>query len=162
MRSDIKPISVNPSTLAETTWYEYAMRFFFGGLITAVAGIIAKKYGPEIGGLFLAFPAIFPAGATLIEKHEREHKEKNGFRGVQRARKAVAADAAGAAMGCVGLVGFALVVWQWGPQGQAAVVITCATLAWVFVSGVVWIAWKRNLLPHCGRKRKDREQHVSV
>lgn len=36
--------------------------------VTALAGVIAKHYGPVIGGLFFAFPAIFPASATLIEK----------------------------------------------------------------------------------------------
>jgi hypothetical protein len=34
---------------------------------------------PVVGGLFLAFPAIFPASATLIEKHVRERKEKAGL-----------------------------------------------------------------------------------
>jgi hypothetical protein len=69
------------STFRETRWYEYAARSFFGGLITAVAGIIAKKFGPAIGGLFLAFPAIFPAAATLIEKHVKEKKERSGLHG---------------------------------------------------------------------------------
>jgi hypothetical protein len=61
-------IKVDPSVIGQTTWYEYAVRFLFGGFITAVAGIIAKEFGPGIGGLFLAFPAIFLASATLIEK----------------------------------------------------------------------------------------------
>jgi hypothetical protein len=30
-------------------------------------GLLAKKFGSTVGGLFLAFPAIFPASATLIE-----------------------------------------------------------------------------------------------
>jgi hypothetical protein len=34
-----------------------------------VVGLIAARFGPVVGGLFLAFPAIFPASATLIEKH---------------------------------------------------------------------------------------------
>jgi len=55
-------------------------------LVTAVAGIIANKFGPAIGGLFLAFPAIFPASATLIEKHEKEKKEKQGFEGATRVK----------------------------------------------------------------------------
>ena len=67
------------SELRETRWYEYATRFLFGGAITAAAGIIAQKYGPTIGGLFLAFPAIFPASASLIEKHENEKKKRAGF-----------------------------------------------------------------------------------
>ena len=60
-------IQVDLSTLGQTKWHDYAVRFLFGGLITALAGIIAKKFGPGIGGLFLAFPAIFPASATLID-----------------------------------------------------------------------------------------------
>jgi hypothetical protein len=44
--------------------------------MTVVAGLIAARFGPVVGGLFLAFPAIFPATATLIEKHVRERKEK--------------------------------------------------------------------------------------
>jgi hypothetical protein len=36
-----------------------------GGLVTVITGIVAKNWGPVIGGLFLAFPAIFPASATI-------------------------------------------------------------------------------------------------
>jgi hypothetical protein len=72
-------IQVDPSALRQTKWHEYAVRFLVGGLITAAAGVIAKKFGPTVGGLFLAFPAIFPAGATLIEKHEEQKKEKKGI-----------------------------------------------------------------------------------
>ncbi|HVO64061.1 MAG TPA: DUF3147 family protein [Terriglobales bacterium] len=147
MRFDVKPIAMTPSTLAETTWYQYASRFIFGGLVTAIAGIIAKKYGPSVGGLFLAFPAIFPASATLIEKHEREHKAEKGLHGERRARKAVGADAAGAAMASIALAGFALVVWQSLPTLSAVAVILLATLAWLLISGLIWIAWKRNWLP---------------
>jgi hypothetical protein len=60
-------IKADLSALAQTKWHDYAVRFLFGGFITALAGIIAKKFGPGIGGLFLAFPAILPASATLIE-----------------------------------------------------------------------------------------------
>src|SRR6201998_891044 len=70
--------SLNLSALYKTRWYEYAVRFFFGGTVTVVAGLVAKKYGPILGGLFLAFPAIFPASATLVEKHEREKKRQRG------------------------------------------------------------------------------------
>src|SRR5437588_12303715 len=72
-------IRIEPAALLQTRWYELALRFLFGGLITAVAGIIAKEFGPGIGGLFLAFPAIFSASATLIEKHETQKKERRGF-----------------------------------------------------------------------------------
>jgi hypothetical protein len=74
-------IRIDLSTLGQTKWHDYAVRFFFGGLITAATGIIAKKLGLAIGGLFLAFPAIFPASATLIEKHERKKKQLLGLGG---------------------------------------------------------------------------------
>ena len=128
-------IQVDPSALGQTKWHEYAVRFLFGGLITAIAGIIAKKFGPGVGGLFLAFPAIFPASATLIEKHEKQKKKSEGLRGTERARKAVSVDAAGAAMGSIGLFVFALVVWQLVPSHAAWMVLTVATIAWLTVSG---------------------------
>src|SRR5260370_2163191 len=109
-------IKIDCSTLGQTKWHDYALRFLFGGLITAVAGIIAKKFGPGIGGLFLAFPAIFPASATLIEKHEKQKKEKEGLQGTQRGREAASIDAAGSAMGSIGLLVFALLVWQIAPS----------------------------------------------
>ena len=104
-------IKVTTDGLRESRWYEYVVRFVFGGTVTALAGIIAKRFGPEIGGLFLAFPAIFPATATLIEKHERRKKEEAGQDGTARGRAAAGVDAAGAAMGSVGLAVFAIVVW---------------------------------------------------
>jgi hypothetical protein len=48
------------------------VRFALGGFATVAAGLVADLWGPAAGGLFLAFPAIFCATATLIEKHERE------------------------------------------------------------------------------------------
>ena len=81
-------VQLNPSALRETHWYEYLIRFALGGAVTVVAGLIAARFGPVVGGLFLAFPAIFPASATLIEKHVRRRKEKAGFSGVRRGREA--------------------------------------------------------------------------
>jgi hypothetical protein len=46
-------------------------------------------------------------GATLIEKHERQKKEKKGLHGEERGTDAAAIDALGAAMRSVGLVAFA-------------------------------------------------------
>ena len=68
-------VSFNLGALAKTKWYEYLVRFAFGGAITVTAGILAKHFGPVFGGLFLAFPAIFPASATLVAKHETEKKK---------------------------------------------------------------------------------------
>jgi hypothetical protein len=70
--------------LKQGTPREYFVRFCLGGAMAVVAGIIADVGGPAVGGLFLAFPAIFAASATLIDKHERERKAQKGLAGVQR------------------------------------------------------------------------------
>jgi hypothetical protein len=132
-------VGVDWSSLKKTRFHEYAVRFIFGGAITAITGIIAKKWGPEVGGLFLAFPAIFPASATLIEKHERQKKQRAGLEGTVRGRKAAAVDAAGSAMGSIGLLTFAIVVWRFMPAHATWAVLAGASLAW-FATAV--IAWK--------------------
>jgi Protein of unknown function (DUF3147) len=131
-------IKVDFSTLAQTKWHDYGVRFIFGGLITALAGIIATKFGPGIGGLFLAFPAIFPASATLIEKHEKQKKESRGLEGEARGRSAASIDAAGSSMGSIGLCVFAFVVWQFMPRHRALFVLGGATALWLAVSVAVW------------------------
>jgi hypothetical protein len=134
----VMQIKVDFSTLEQTKWHDYTVRFLFGGLITAVAGIIAKKFGPGIGGLFLAFPAIFPASATLIEKHEREKKKSLGLKGAARGRSAASLDAAGSAMGSIGLFVFAFVVWQFMLKDSVWIVLWGGTLLWLGASITVW------------------------
>jgi hypothetical protein len=131
-------ISVDFSALARTKWYEFAIRFIFGGTITVCAGILAKKYGPSVGGLFLAFPAIFPAAITLVEKNEREKKRKAGMSGAVRGRTAAALDAAGAAMGTVGLAAFAYVAYKGLAQANAAIILSAGSLIWLLVSFGIW------------------------
>lgn len=112
-------------------------------MVTAVAGVIAKEFGPTIGGLFLAFPAIFPASATLIEKHERQKKQKHGFSGAKRARALVADDSAGAALGSIGLASFALCTWLLMPNHAVAFALLVSIAAWAGVSFVAWWIWKK-------------------
>jgi hypothetical protein len=125
------------SALGESRWYEYLVRFVLGGLTTVVAGVVADLYGPQMGGLFLAFPAIFCASATLIEKHERQRKKERGVAGQRRGTDAAALDASGAALGGIGLAAFALAVWLLGPEyGLASLVI--GSIAWILVSVTCW------------------------
>ena len=131
-------IHVELDVVRQTKWYEYALRFLFGGLITATAGIIAKKFGTGIGGLFLAFPAIFPAAATLIEKHENQKKQREGLDGSRRGREAAAIYAAGTAMGTTGLLVFATIVWRFLPDHLTWIVLLSGTLAWFVVSATMW------------------------
>jgi xanthine/uracil/vitamin C permease (AzgA family) len=130
--------------------HEYALRFLFGGLCTVAAGLIAKRYGAGIGGLFLAFPAIFPAGASLIEKHEREHKEKAGLEAGVRGRQAAGLDAAGASLGCLGLITFAYLVWKGLPGHRAWVVISLGAAGWFCTAFAAWLLRKSRLLRGTG------------
>jgi hypothetical protein len=125
------------SALRQSRWYELVIRFVLGGLMTALAGLIAKQWGPSIGGLFLAFPAIFCASATLLEKHERERKEIKVLRGARRGRGAAALDAAGAVLGSVGLAMFGAAVW-WLARDHPAMSLVMATLAWLLVAVLLW------------------------
>jgi uncharacterized membrane protein YfcA len=131
-------VTINIAALGRTRWYEYLVRFVFGSILAALTGIIAKRWGPEIGGLFLAFPAIFPATATLLEKHERQKKERSGKPGTLRGRAIAGVDAAGAAMGSIGLAAFAVIVWRWVPHHPVGLVLGTATFAWFMTAGLLW------------------------
>lgn len=122
-----------------TTWTEYITRFVFGGTITLLAGLIADKFGAAIGGLFLAFPAIFPASASLIAKHEQAKKRRTGRNGEVRGALAAALDAAGTAMGCLGLAGFAAVAWTLLPRLALWETLVFATGIWVVAAIAAWI-----------------------
>jgi hypothetical protein len=132
--------------LSQTKGYEYAIRFLFGGAITVLAGILAKEFGPVIGGLFLAFPAIFPASATLLEKHQREKKKKAGIAETIRGRQAAALDAYGAALGCFGLACFALIVWRLIRFHGSIVVLCTAVVGWTIASLALWGIRKSRLV----------------
>ena len=131
-------IKIDANGIGQSRWYEYVVRFVFGGTVTAITGLIAKRYGAAIGGLFLAFPAILPATATLIEKHEKQKKERAGMNGAMQGRKAAGVDAAGAAMGCSGLAAFALIAWRMFPSSSLGFTLITATVAWLIVSVSVW------------------------
>ena len=142
-------VSVDLSGLREARWYQFALRFFFGGTVCVLAGVIAEKYGPGVGGLFLAFPAIFPASATLMENEEKEKKERLGLHGTIRGRKVAGVDAAGAAIGSIGMMAFAAMVWLLLPAHSSLLVLFGATVAWFAVSFSVWrirslcVHWRR-------------------
>ena len=118
-----------------------------------VTGLIAKKFGPAFGGLFLAFPAIFPATATLIEKHEKDKKRKAGIPHTRRGREAAALDARGAALGSIALIGFALIVWKLLPEGNAALVLFGGLAVWLVLSVSIWCAAKT----HYPKQTPDRK-----
>lgn len=130
------------SALKRTTWYEYAIRFVLGGLITLIAGLVANAYGPVVGGLFLAFPAIFPAAVTLVAKHERQKKTEKGLHGDRRGQGAAAVESAGTTMGTVGLMAFACAGWLLLPALNPVLVLVLATAAWIVASLLTWATRK--------------------
>jgi hypothetical protein len=131
-------IRIDIDALKQIEWHDHLMRFLLGGAITVITGLIAKRFGPAVGGLFLAFPAIFPCGATLIDKHEREKKQRAGIAHTIRGRLAAALDARGAAMGSIALAAFAFVIWHYVARQNVAAVLTGALVLWLTLAVLLW------------------------
>jgi hypothetical protein len=128
--------SVKLDALKQGHWYEYLIRFLLGGLATVLAGLVAQLWGPELGGLFLAFPAVFCASVTLVERHERHRKTELGLRGERRGRGAAALDASGAALGGFGMAAFGFSIWLLAASPKWAMAV--ATSAWLAVCYLLW------------------------
>jgi hypothetical protein len=141
----VTAIRISFSSLRDSRWYEFGVRFALGGAVTVFAGLVSSYCGASVGGLFLALPAIFCASATLIEKHEIRRKRKAGLQGVRRGREAAALDACGASLGAIGMLAFAGVFFLLVERSVAAAFVA-ASLAWLFVSVAAWYAWRRTRL----------------
>ena len=136
-------ITVSFSGLRQSSWREMALRFGLGGLITTLAGLVANEFGPVLGGSFIAFPSIFPASVTLVERHEADKKREQGIDGKCLARQAAGADATGAALGTFGLMAFGAVVWAMAADYPAWVVLTSGSFAWIVIATSAWVIRKR-------------------
>jgi hypothetical protein len=112
------------SKLKKLRAWEYLVRFAFGGAVTALAGWIGGHYGPGIGGMFLAFPALLPASLTLVARH--------GGRGD------ALDDARGGRVGAAALASFALVVLVHANRWPAAAVLGAALGTWILVAVGAW------------------------
>jgi len=145
-------IKLNLGAVKRTRWQEYLTRFVLGGLITAMTGWLAGRYGPVLGGLFLAFPAIFPASATLLEKHERAKKRDAGIASTIRGRLAAALDARGAVMGAIGGMAFAALAWKLLPHVTLTATLALALAAWFAVSSMLWYVRKHHTRLHPPRR----------
>jgi hypothetical protein len=132
-------LTIDTSSLRESKWHEYAIRFIFGGLTTVAAGFIAKHYGPVIGGLFLAFPSIFPASLTLVAKHERLRKDAQGEDGLTAGKLAASEEAIGTSAGSIGLLAFGAIAWWLLPEHKSWLVLATASIGWMITSILVWL-----------------------
>ncbi len=131
------------SKLGKTKPTEYLTRFLFGCALTLVFSLITKWAGPIVGGLFLAFPGIYPSGSSFVEKKEEERKLTAGMEGRMRARSLASGHAVGAGAGCFGLMGFAAIVWLGLPRFGLAPSLAAGTAAWFALSFGAWALRER-------------------
>src|SRR6185312_6512557 len=131
------------TSLKETRPREYLWRFIFGGTVTVVASLVAVWFGPVIGSLFLAFPGIFPASISLVEKHKMLRECEQRKHGAKSAAAEASVEATGASIGAIGLAAFAFVVWREVPSHGLAVVLCFACVAWMTVGWLFWWARER-------------------
>jgi hypothetical protein len=109
--------------LAKPKLWEHLVRFAFGGAVSVSASLVASHWGPGVGGLFLAFPAILPASLTLVKQHG--------------SRTDAADDARGARLGALALLAFAGIVFALHERAPVFV-LGLATFAWLFVASALW------------------------
>ena len=113
-----------PGAVFKLKPHEHAIRFVFGGVASLLASLVAHEYGPSIGGLLLAFPAILPASLTLVKTHD--------------GRKNARDDARGARLGALGLVAYAVSVALLAPRVSMFLALAMAVVIWGAVSVVLW------------------------
>ncbi len=136
-------IGAKPGELRRAKPTDYLTRFLFGAVVTVLAGLISRWAGPVVGGLFLAFPGIFPPGLSYVEKEEIEKKQQAGLHGTVRARTLASAHAAGASEGTVGLIAFAATLWYVLPRHGLLPALSFAVLAWIVLSSAAWYLRER-------------------
>ena len=151
-------IQADLSEVKKAEWQQFAIRFALGGAITVTAGMVAEKFGAEIGGLFLAFPAIFPASVTLVEKNEKRKKSEKGLQGDNRGRAAARLDAYGAALGSMALMAFAAFDWILIARYASWLVLTAATCVWAACAFAAWVGfrwWRHRRAGYIAARRKN-------
>ena len=107
---------------------DLAYRFLAGAVTSIAAGVVTLAFGPRIGGIFLAFPAILAASLTLIEKQDDSAEARE--------------DARGAVMGGFGMAAFAAVGARAFGHMSGALVLILAGAAWTAVVMLGYlVAW---------------------
>lgn len=104
---------------------ELGLRFLFGACISLAAGLIGLHWGPTLGGILLAFPAILSASLALIQG-------KEGPRIADR-------NAVGAVLGGIGLSGFGAALMLTARPLPAVLSFALAALAWMAVCCVLYV-----------------------
>jgi hypothetical protein len=129
------PIRLRPAKLREVRLHSLAVRFAFGAAVSLLAGLVTVLFGPRAGGVWLAFPAILPAGLTLIERREGRREADRGVRG--------------SVLGAIGMVAFAVTVYVMVPLAGGL----AALLVWLVVTLGLYLGL-RALLRRRARPRR--------
>jgi hypothetical protein len=133
-------IRFDPAPIKQSRASGHLLRFGIGGAVTVCAALIAKVWGPGVGGLSLAMPAILPIGIALIAKLQDEKVGPTALG--DRARRAAVIEATGASIGGLGLIVFAVLGWLLLDRWPAWLTLAVATAAWAAVASTTWLARK--------------------
>jgi hypothetical protein len=126
------PVTLRPAKLREVRLHSLAIRFAFGAAVSLVAGLVTVLFGARAGGVWLAFPAILPAGLTLIERKEGRHQADRDVRG--------------SVLGALGMVAFAIAVYVMVPLLGGLGAVLVALVVWLVVTLGLYLGL-RALLP---------------
>lgn len=119
-------VGISLSAVKDIPFREMAVRFGFGAIISAIAGLITIGFGARAAGLLLAFPAILPATLTLIEKDESRKKAED--------------DDVGAVLGALSLIVFAFLAHLGLSHYGAPLALLAAGFAWLVVAIALYLA----------------------
>lgn len=123
--------SIQPSKLRDVGARPIAIRFAAGAATSVIAGILTLAFGPHVGGVMLAFPAILAASLTLIaEEDDREEARQ---------------DARGSVAGAAALGGFAIIGTVLFGDLPGGVVLAIAGVTWLLVAIALYFSfwWRR-------------------
>jgi hypothetical protein len=122
--------AAKPARLKQVRPRDIGIRFVAGSLTSIAAGLVAIGFGPRVGGVLLAFPAILAASLTLIEEQEDSVDARE--------------DARGAIVGGAALTAFAVVGELTLSHIPGGLALAAATVAWVAVGGALYaLLWWR-------------------
>jgi hypothetical protein len=108
--------TLEPRKIRELRARELGYRFVAGAVTSIAAGAVTLGFGPRVGGILLAFPAILAASLTLIEEQEDSAEARE--------------DARGAVIGGFALVLFAVVAALTLGKLSGAIALLLAAAAW--------------------------------
>lgn len=122
--------ALDASKIKDITAEELGLRFLAGALVSILSGALTLAFGPRVGGVLLAAPAIMAATLTLIAREEDAIDARE--------------DARGAIVGACALTLFAAVAAMTLGHLAGGLALLAATIVWVVaaVLGYVILWWR--------------------